>query len=420
MKSHVKQNREIVENKLSRVLFYCLCITIPFENTALESIGGVFTAPLSIVLIPFIFLFLLLTYRKHGRATKTCLNISTLFLLFSVCYVAFIVNDYGLGFLLDRGIRFFIITIPLLVVFSFVISQSDSTIKSGVKVIFFIVLASFFINLLVPTLSNSPWLLQHNQFVSPHRMRGFTLEASTFGFQFVLACLMYLVIVKKNALIFVPLILLACLTITSKGAVMMLIISVGLTAIIFNGRNIVFKTLTLIASLCFITILLSFTVLDALMSDIENYTSVSTRTTVILTSFVSLVNAPLGHGYFGFLPAIYENGAIAMKLMDSWFPNSLNFMEFHKYLVVGNVEGVSTKSFFFDWVIFGGFIFIYFYFKFVFSCMSICKKNQDQNLCQLLFFLMLSTMFFMSIEARYIAPFAIGFLYARCHSVKNY
>ena len=49
---------------IKRIVFYLLCVLLPFENTALASIGGVFTAPLGIILVPVMLLLILTDIRK--------------------------------------------------------------------------------------------------------------------------------------------------------------------------------------------------------------------------------------------------------------------------------------------------------------------------------------------------------------------
>lgn len=397
--------------QLRNIPFYLLCFMIPFENTALASIGGVFTAPLAILLIPFFLIYIVFSINKLSGSSYFIIKYLFLFTAYSLAMLYFYSDKYDLYFLTDRGFRFLLLAIPPIAIFIIVTMQTKEVMKKGIFIIFSIVVTSFIINLVAPNIVNSPSFIQNTPALSIDRMRGFTLEASTFGFQFVLISLMFLAIAKFKPIFFFPLIVIACLLITSKGTIIVFLIAIGTTYVIFSplhpGLKIFLSTLMGIA----IFLILELFLQDAFMRDIEKYNSIATRSTVILTSLTTMISTPLGSGFFGFLPSVYENGHIAVNIMDSLFPSMLNFSEFTTYLVVGATDGISTKSFFFDWLIFGGLPFLYFYVKYISRLFKSFYIDKNRIEVSTLLFLVLSTMFFIPIEAHYIAPFALGFLY---------
>ncbi|WP_246335946.1 hypothetical protein [Vibrio marinisediminis] len=335
------------------------------------------------------------------------------FFVYSFAVLALFYGDYNKVFLLDRGLRFILLFIPLIVVFLTVMRHDEKLVYQGVMVMASVIIMSFVLNLVARGFINSPSFLHQNYALSPHRMRGFTLEASTFGFQYVLVLLMVAAIYRIHLLLLAPLIVVSIILITSKGTLISFFITLLITFVVFSRINLFHKMLASIILIGFSTAFLYVFLGDSIINDVERYSSIATRGTAVMTAIMSLLHNPLGGGFFGYLPSMYEYGVVAMEFMDSLAPRLFNFAEFAGYLVVGETKSVSTKSFFFDWTIFGGVFFVYFYFKFVGRLFGFFIRNRMPYDFAILLFLSLATTFFMSIEVRYIAPFALGFLVLR-------
>ncbi|MBA5763776.1 hypothetical protein H2O73_15535 [Vibrio sp. 404] len=398
---------------MQRGLFLLFCFMIPFENTALASIGGVFTAPLGITLIPLLALQVVLSYQRLSKVEIGAIKLLFGFFVYSFAVLALFYGDYNKVFLLDRGLRFILLFIPLIVVFLTVMRHDEKLVYQGVMVMASVIIMSFVLNLVARGFINSPSFLHQNYALSPHRMRGFTLEASTFGFQYVLVLLMVAAIYRIHLLLLAPLIVVSIILITSKGTLISFFITLLITFVVFSRINLFHKMLASIILIGFSTAFLYVFLGDSIINDVERYSSIATRGTAVMTAIMSLLHNPLGGGFFGYLPSMYEYGVVAMEFMDSLAPRLFNFAEFAGYLVVGETKSVSTKSFFFDWTIFGGVFFVYFYFKFVGRLFGFFIRNRMPYDFAILLFLSLATTFFMSIEVRYIAPFALGFLVLR-------
>lgn len=395
---------------IKRIVFYLLCVLLPFENTALASIGGVFTAPLGIILVPVMLLLILTDIRKLPAFDLNVIKFFFLTLGISFVSLLFFL-EFDTGFLIDRGSRFVLIVIPTFTVFLFTMRQSMKTINKGCLIVFFIVLISYLINLLLPSVVNTPSFIQHNAAFSPHRMRGFTLEASTFAFQFVLACLLFARIKNVRPIYcFICVSFLTFIT-TSKGGVLSFILAFLLAYIICLFR--VSSTVKYVSTALLLPLMLlasQDTIAAMFASDIEKYTSVATRSTISLTAIVSLFHYPIGAGFFGFLPSIYNCGPIAMEILDYFFPNTFNYSEVVKYFVVGQVKGVGTKTFFMDWLIVGGMVFLYFYIKSIKAYIKMLNKTKDFYTYTIFIFLVIATFFYMPLDGRYIAPLALAFI----------
>lgn len=395
---------------IKRIVFYLLCILVPFENTALASLGGVFTAPLGIVLVPVMLLLIATDIRKLPKLDLKVIKFFFLVLGLSFISLVFFL-EFDTVFLIDRGARFILIVIPTFTVFLFAMRQDLRTIMMGVKIIFSIVAFSYVLNLLLPSMVNSPSFIQHNPAFSPHRMRGFTLEASTFAFQFVLASLMFARIKNIRPLYCFLAVSFLTLITTSKGGVLSFIIAFTLSYIICMLK-IPKRTKYLCSALLLPVALIASQDSIAAMfaTDIDKYTSVATRSTISLTAVVSLFHYPIGAGFFGFLPSIYNCGPIAMQILDYFFPNTFNYSEVVKYFVVGQVQGVGTKTFFMDWLIFGGMVFLYYYIKVFKAFIKMLSRTKDFYTYTIFIFIAIATFFYMPLDGRYIAPIALAFI----------
>ncbi|ODS04955.1 hypothetical protein [Vibrio scophthalmi] len=404
---------------MQKAVFLFFCLLIPFENTALASIGGVFTAPLGITMIPLLALQVALSYRSLSETEFNTVKLLFGFFVYSFLLLTFFYGDYNKTFLFDRGLRFLLLIIPPVIVFLTVIRQDEKTIYQGLLVIAGVVIFAFLLNLAARGFINSSSFFHQNYALSPHRMRGFTFEASTFGFQFSLVLLMVAAIFRINLFVITPIIVASVLLITSKGTLICFLMTIFITFVTFSRINAFHKLLASLILLFGITVFVSTFLGGSIVNDVERYTSVATRGTAVMTAIISLIYNPIGSGFFGYLPSMYEYGVHAVSFVDGLAPGLLNFSEFSKYLVVGETKSVSTKSFFFDWVIFGGIFFVYVYVKYIGRLFKFFVKHRMQYDFAVLLFLVLSSAFFMTIDARYIAPFALAFVYVRYRIVQK-
>jgi hypothetical protein len=397
------------KKKTLNAIFILFCIAIPFENTALSQIGGVFTACLAFVFLPLFCLYAVLSFKDTKKYEFVFLALFTLFFGYSlVVSLSYIGMDYA--FILDRGMRFFLIDVALILVFLICMRYQWDVISRGVKVIFSVVLLSYVINIGARDFINSASFFNHSSALSPHRMRGFTLEASTFGFQVIVSSLMLAIVASRWRKVIFSMLLFALLFISSKGAMLGLIAACMLAWFLLYPVKLPIKLL--IGGVGFFVLgFILPVVFDAMFGvDVEKYNSVATRSAAVLTSLFSLMNYPFGAGFFGFLPSFYANGFEAISFMDRLFPNQLQFSEFVLYLKFGTVVGVSTKSFFFDGVIFGGLIFVFLYFYIFILLIRKCIFLKDFFMLTLVIYLLIASMGYLTFETRYIAFFAFAFL----------
>jgi hypothetical protein len=211
--------------------------------------------------------------------------------------------------------------------------------------------------------------------------------------------------------LFIPVIVIITILSTSKGSLLCFIISVFLYYFFKIQSN--FKYLIILLLPLIFALLFNDFIFPMFESDIENYSSVATRGTMLFTSMVILLEYPFGVGFFGYLPAIYTHGFGGIQLFQSIYPEYLNFGEVLSYFRAGVVKGVSTKTFFFDWVIFAGFPFITMFVYINYKILNLFIEKKSETDAVLLIFIIISSATYVPIDVRYIVPFAYAYLFAR-------
>lgn len=395
---------------MNKVLFYFFCFLIPFENTVLGLLGGAFTKSAGIIFIPYFTVLLALFFIRNPRSYEIrFISVYFVFCVYSFC-TYFLYIQYDQFFVFDRGLRFLLLSLPPCIIFLYALRQDLDVIKYGVFICFSVVIFSYVINVVAPDIINSKSIIQSTAAFSSDRYRGFTLEASTFGFQLVLSSLLVLIYIKKNPLYF-PILIAACISTTSKGALICLLISCS--CYYFIGNKSKLKYPLLIFSLIIGYFIFIEFLLPSFANDIAKYTTVTTRGSVMLLSIVTMFHNPLGTGFFGYLPAFYSYGEETISLYVLLSPFNNNFSEVINYFIVGETESVGTKSFLFDWIIFMGLPFFigYLYINY-FMLINFYRSSLFIEFITTLF-LFLSLSAFVPIETRYIAPFAYAILFSR-------
>jgi hypothetical protein len=103
--------------------------------------------------------------------------------------------------------------------------------------------------------------------------------------------------------------------------------------------------------------LISWLVLEQVNSvaiDLENFTSVSTRATLLLTTLSGIICDPLGYGYYGFYGAVQTFGGWSMNWLGDQVPLVLSEVS----QIVEELNNVSTKSTLMDFLLIFGLPFI--------------------------------------------------------------
>lgn len=403
---------EIINLALKKPLFFIFCFFLPFDNTALQDIGGIMTAsPSSLILIPG-FLFMLFE-SKRLRINSRFLFLYVFSLVISFFYFfywSFHLFRLDTFFIFDRGCRYMLLYSFYFLSFFYTLGQSYKNVVAGAKIIIFVVFLSIVINYADPNLVNNKSLIQANQFTSTDRLRGFSLEASLFGFQLVCSALMLGILCKFRLAVVVSYTIALAILTTSKGSALSFLICVCIFFAVNGG--FLFRIVLSISALFLSFVIFKYYFLEALSTDIDSYTSVATRSTMFITGLKIFINNPFGVGYFGYIPSIYEYTPSIINDMKSYF-QILNFDEVASYTVLGEYKSIGTKSMFIDCMMMFGILFLL---PFVYFSRQILKsfiQDKDGLSFTLFLFVVLSNMFFISHIGSYLTTFVVAFLIMR-------
>ncbi|MDO6407404.1 hypothetical protein [Pantoea phytobeneficialis] len=403
--------KDVMNLAVKNPIFVLFCFFIPFDNTSLQNIGGIMTAsPSSLLLIPG----LAVSSLKYGLKIRKeilifvllTMSVSTLYFF----YWSNLFDSLSSLFVLDRGSRYIALFGYYFLSYLYCSLHPYSDLVAASKVIILVILLSIILNYADPNLINHQGLLQFNDFISPDRLRGFALEASVFGFQIV--CMVLLIAMIYNLKLHWVLLLtitLAILT-TSKGAALSFLICMCLY-FSANG-NVIFRIVLTIFCVTASYIMFKMFFLVALATDIDNYSSVATRTTMFITGLKILLYNPLGVGYFGYIPAIYDFTPGVIMWMKKIIPY-LNYDEVATYTRLGEYKAIGTKSLFIDCVIMYGFIFLVPFFTITRKVLLIFSKNKDKYAYMLTLYVIIANLFFISHIGDYITSFCIAVALAR-------
>lgn len=403
--------KDVMSLAVRNPVFVLFCFFIPFDNTSLQNIGGIMTAsPSSLLLIPGI----VISSLKYGlKIRKEILIFVLLSMSVSAVYFFYWSNLFdplSPMFVLDRGSRYIALFGYYFLSYLYCSLHSYKDLVAAAKVIISVIFLSIVMNYADPNLINHQGVLQYNDFISPDRLRGFALEASVFGFQIVCTVLLIAMIYNlKLHWVLLMTITLAILT-TSKGAALSFLICVCLY-FSANG-NVIFRIVLTILGVSISYIMFKMFFLVALATDIDNYSSVATRTTMFITGLKILIYNPLGVGYFGYIPSIYDFTPGVISWMKKVLPY-LNYEEVATYTRLGEYKAIGTKSLFIDCVIMYGFIFLIPFFTITKRILSVFSKNKDKYAYMLTLYVIIANTFFISHIGDYITPFCIAIALAR-------
>ncbi|MDT9826925.1 hypothetical protein [Klebsiella pneumoniae] len=397
---------------LEKPLFFLFCLFIPFDNTPLSNFGGIMTAsPSALILLPGLFI----SFMAKGNVVfnKKIMFIYLLTLLISFLYFFYWANYFkglSLGFIFERGNKFFLLYMFYLLSIVYCMMQKYEDMVAGAKLIIFIVFLSVIVNFLFPSIINNPSIIQANAFPSTLRLRGFSVEASLFGFQIVCAAVLIGIIYNIKLPILVVATLMFAIITTSKGAALSFLICV---CCYYATRGyLIFRIFLSILSALVSFVIFKLYILPSLTNDIESYNSVATRLTMFVSGLTVFLYNPFGVGYYGYIPSIYAFTPDVISRIGSIFP-ILNFSEVQTYTIIGEYKAVGTKSMIIDCIMFFGLLFIIPFIFYIKRLSGYFLSSNDRASFILLLFVVLSNLFFIAYIGSYMTPFMLSFLTLR-------
>ncbi len=381
-----------------RVTLFLLIVFLPFQNTVfgLTSLGFLGKAP-SFVFIVFLFVFSFLKFASvSGKVNKFKISFFLYLFFVSVLSTVFFWGDivYGRNLVL-KGVNLFILNILFLFPIFIPISFKNKIYKHAFFIAFILCVLGVFLGdfFHLSIIENGFFHMSERPSLRP---RGFSYEPSMlavtiFPILFSILCLNNKL--KNFSFFYVAIFFMIAVLTSSKGAMATLVIAFFFAYFfskkIISLQGVVFAVLFFVA-----TYFLGVVLIKHAMLDMENNTSIATRSVCVLVSVFSLLKYPLGVGYAGFLYAFQNNVQSAIDFMIYLIPFELNFSEVSGYLNAHTDSSIGTKSFFFNNIIYFGWPFVFFFFGYVIYIIKECRKYKRIDLELSFLFIVISLVTF--------------------------
>ena len=408
-------------------MIYLFFIYIGMIFTDLPLAGVIGTIGSSIMFLVSPLLFLLIVYKNKWKYRGT--YISNLFLyyylvtffisiiLFFYYYISHdtIYTPYGqliLVKLIDASIY------NLVYLFAyFTIIYSFKKMSSKQIHISFLFLFLFLIIVATVEILNKDFLnLIHLVPVDYSRLRLTMAEPSRASFELVIVSLLTLITIKNKVFrifIFVIMLFLSMM-IASKGGLLFLFIAIFL--VYFLGTSLKEKVLfsILIIPIVFVFSYIFMTiVLPGLLSDIDKFTSTSTRIITTTWAFLSLFYFPLGEGYGTYMCYFQDLLSISTRFVTQAFPFPLLTTEIDSMIQTGVNVGVKSGILF--QIVQNGIVaVVFFYLLFRRSWKNIrllnISKFNKKILQMILIYTVLTLLFGANMEVLYIYLLPIAYI----------
>lgn len=401
-------NLRVKRDPIEYLLIFFIIILLPFENSFLqESFLGIYGASLSVIPVVLLFIFKLINNKIQKEFFYFFLY-SIFIFIFSA--LVFYLLGYNESIVLFQPLKNLILyTTWFYIFFYFKNYKCVEDLKTPIRILFYLIVFLSVISVFFTDFLNGLKLLNYQEDRN-QRPRGFSLEASTFGFLLICIFLLYSWIKKKNLLVYISILSLILIGIGTKGGLSLLLISFFICSLVLFKRNILKNIMYII--LFFIIYLLVFDLLkNQFISDLENYTSIATRSTLFLLGWLSVVYSPVGMGFSGYYPYFYNNIDNIISIIRGTLQFNLNFYELESYSKIGNFENIGTKSFILDCIITYGIPFIIISFLYIKDIIKFSVINDQYYRLFFLIFLLLALMFYNSSFGMYIGAFSMGLLF---------
>ncbi|MCQ6285454.1 O-antigen ligase family protein [Bacillus cereus] len=286
-----------------------------------------------------------------------------------------------------------------------------------------VIFRAFFVNLMILNIimaveyfsMPSAWMWLHSSDEPYYRIRLLTVESSWTGTIYLIYSILTLYLAKKlfnnfkvrlyTITIIISLLAYVFLT-GSKGFFIVFVVSLIFFAFNFinifriSVKNIIFSFLLLCCT-ALVFMILKDDFYSSLMSDIEKYTSVSTRLGLFMVAIKVFVTNPFGVGTGVYIVLLVESiqGIIELlrEIFVTLFNVSPNLDELQR--LTGTTKGLAIKSSFFNWLVQGGIGALLYFFYSSKVANQITKNDKMLRFC--LIFVLISVFSFINLEIKY-------------------
>lgn len=397
-------------------LFSMVIILSPFQDTVFGKMPtGVLTSNLAF--LPCLVLVLL----SLDVLKKVIINVKVFYYLISFYIINFLAIAYYLFFydfkfeimiykMFSMSILYFMYFFLAFITYDFLQNgYLCSRLKRLIFISLTIIILGAILNVIFPSSFCSD-LFHTSAQNDISRPRGFALEPSMLGYDSLAVYLLFVTLSKGRSLLWNLPIILISFIVRSKGGLLIIGISYLILQVVemCSSRFLVVKNFI---KIFFGLILLSviffgifFTLSNDILNDIQKFSSVATRSVVLMVGVRSLM-FPWGQGFSGFYPFFLNSVISIVEYLQGIVPLNLKFTEI--FLMVDNMENIGTKTLLWDGTIIFGIPFFYLYVKYG---ILICRRFiWDKNIYGLL----LSMVTFLS-GATYTSFIGYSYLSAIC------
>jgi hypothetical protein len=379
------------------VTLFVACL--PFEDSILQNTPiGFFGSSLS--LIPLCLLLLL--YPAWAK-TRAFLGIMALTVLCSL--LGLLLNTELAGNALARGSRFFIIWTTFFACLFWFKKKYLAFTPFHAYLLLTILTVSILMEMFMHEFLLSTSIFHANP-SGNMRPRGFTGESSQFGYQIVLGFLFCGMLLKRG-IGFLAIAAAAAFFSGSKGALLSLVISIFFARVWLSDGKL---TKLAVAAVLLPTMLFVFNtfLLDRFQADLDDYTSLSTRLTLSVLAVQSFLANPLGYGMTGFATMFPTNGPAALDFMQGYGFSGLALREVVEIFDPNETKNIGLKSLFLEMGTIYGVAGIYLIVRNSRAAVRYFTSSNNIVGLTLVFFLLLSNLFFVSPVAAYLTPMVVG------------
>ncbi|MGX4640650.1 O-antigen ligase family protein [Massilia sp. SYSU DXS3249] len=384
------------------VTLFVLCL--PFEDSILQLTGiGYFGSNLA--LLPLC--LMLLVYPGWAR-NRRFLGIVVLTVFCSV--VGLLLNPGMVGAAIGRGMRFFVIWMTFFACLFWFRRWHDAFVPLHA----YLLMAILTLSMLMELVAHDYLLgtsLFHANVSGNMRPRGFSGESSQFGYQVITGFLFCGWLLRKK-LGFLLVAVAASFLSGSKGTLACLAMSMFL-ATVWTSKGKLTKAAVGVLAVPVVILVFNVFLLDRFRVDLEDYTSISSRLTLTVLAVQSFADNPFGYGMTGFATMFATNGPNAIAFLESYGLSGLSFAEVKDIFDPTETKNLGLKSLFLEMATIYGIFGIYLIQKNARAAVRYFSGQRDIIGLTLVFFMLLSNLFFVSPVAAYLTPMVIGVVLGR-------
>ena len=377
-------------NKIMSGLFFLFIILLPFQDSGLSEtplrMFGLYLSNFPLMMMLFLSAVNSIAIGGIEKKYYKYIGIFTYIFIYSLLVTAFRNDDISFSI-------YKIVTNSILLIFmisSFYYScQYFSVIKKYIWLVFLVnLLGCLFCDILLIDFGS----IIHRSFAEYGRFRGFTSEASWFGYTTVLLGVLAAECSSVRILRYAYFVLAIIIAFIggSKGTIACIPLAVFLYFIFGIEKHIFLKCMLIPFSLFVMYEVFSMFLLDSFIFDLSEATSFSTRISSMIAGLLIFIHYPFGTGYGSFVPVLKEFFLQGYDLLNQYVPvYMLSYSEIMSTVQDPQAVGLTIKNNFIQYLTLFGLPFIYFLYYLTRRLISIFNGSNSRFII-LIYFIIIS------------------------------